>query len=116
MKIRENITIYQCDFCGKKYLIEHFCKSHEEKCKKNPDNFRICHSCDNLEQIETEYYYDTFQGEGVRTVKVFHCKVKKEYLYPASVGHSEYGAYEFGDIENNPMKSECDEYTEYLPF
>lgn len=99
---------YKCDFCSKLYQRKNFAEAHEIKCKKNPDNFRVCHGCDFLEQVEREYYYDTYCGEGSRMVKVFYCSKVETYLYPASVGHNIEAPYEFGDIENEPMKNNCD--------
>lgn len=107
MKIITKPT-YKCDFCSKLYQRKHFAEQHEIKCKKNPDNFRICHECAHLNSKTEEYFFDTGYGEDSRKVKVFYCDKIKTFLHPASVEHSEQGAYELGYESNEPMKKECE--------
>lgn len=59
MKEIHNITLYSCDFCGKKYRRKHDCLRHETKCSKNPKNKHKCFYCVSLEKREcSEPCYD----------------------------------------------------------
>lgn len=103
---------YKCEHCSKLYQLQRFAEAHEPKCYKNPDNFRICHSCPHLKQGEKTYYFDTEHGDGSKKVKVFRCDKLGLLLHPASVEHSEQGAWDFGDELNEPMKKECEHFAE----
>lgn len=48
MKTLPPKTRYQCDYCGRRYLIRSACMNHEFKCYKNPE--RNCTTCDNSGQ------------------------------------------------------------------
>ena len=59
----KQVTAYRCDFCGKTYLREYACKSHEhDRCTQNPEIRPLCYSCkhydpswEDTEQDEIEY-------------------------------------------------------------
>ena len=106
---------YKCDFCSKLYQIERYAIEHEPRCRKNPENHRICHGCNHLTPVTLDYHYDTYIGMDVRKVKAFYCSKIQSHLYPASIEHSQHGPYEFGDIDNQPMRKDCEhfEYKEY---
>jgi len=103
---------YKCEYCPKLYQRKDFAVKHETKCRKNPNNFKICHDCKHLNPEKAQHYYDTVKGEEMDLVNVFYCKMVEKYLHPLSVEFSDRGPYEFGDIENVPMKKEC-QYYEY---
>lgn len=99
-------TIYRCDHCGKNYFIKSACERHEPKCPKNEINKRQCFGCGNLTKKIIPYYFDTFQGESKRMVNVFFCEKIDSALHPP---HSN-DPFEFGDVSNEEMKKECEQY------
>ena len=48
MKTIENVTLYACDHCGKKYQRQHACQNHEQWCSKNSNNKHQCFNCVHL--------------------------------------------------------------------
>lgn len=111
----ETRTIYRCEFCNKIYLRKNPAERHEEQCNSNPINFRACSSCEHFKKVEETYYFDTYCGEGSRKVQVFKCDKINSFIHPLSVERNG-TAFEFGDLDNVPMKKECEYYTEDLPF
>ena len=101
---------YKCEYCSKLYQMRYYAERHETRCRKNPENNRLCMDCIHLENAVETYYFDTFNGECERTVKVLKCGKKGIYVYPVSVKFSQMGPYEFDDIANEEMKKECDDY------
>lgn len=57
---------------------------HEKWCASNPDNWKACSGCVNLEEtlVEVESGY---MEDGVRDAKAFRCKVLNKLLYPIKV-------------------------------
>lgn len=45
MKLLENTTIYQCEYCNKISLSKGGMAVHEKHCKNNPANHLLCASC-----------------------------------------------------------------------
>ena len=111
-EIRE---IYKCDYCNKIYQRRNAAINHEERCNSNPKNFKACSSCEHLKKVEETYYFDTYNGEGSRQVQIFKCDKINSFVHPASVERNG-TAFEMGDLDNVPMKKECEYYTEDLPF
>ena len=57
MKILENTTIYQCEYCGRISLSNGGTKYHERFCKKNlniPTSSADCFSCSLLKVVDAE--------------------------------------------------------------
>ena len=54
MKSITDKTVYKCEFCGKLSLSKGAMKVHEMNCKKNPNNWTDCASCEYL-NYETGY-------------------------------------------------------------
>ena len=50
MKVKENVTVYSCEYCKKKLFRQHAMEAHEMMCNKNPDNYRPCYGCKYLEK------------------------------------------------------------------
>lgn len=50
--IKENVNIYQCPYCKKIYLIEHYAKLHMKDCNQNPANKVMCFTCKYFEGRE----------------------------------------------------------------
>jgi uncharacterized radical SAM superfamily protein len=42
MKVTENVTVYQCEHCGKKLFRKHAMIKHEELCNNNHKNYKAC--------------------------------------------------------------------------
>jgi hypothetical protein len=113
MKIIENITVYQCEFCKRKMYRKHAMLAHEVKCTYNPENIAKCSGCDFIKEIETTYTVDDYDGEREVSTKAFRCTKLDKMLYPAKVVHK-------GILEKYPesfegqeqMPKEC----EYFSF
>lgn len=93
MKVKENVTVYQCEFCDKKLFIKAAMIKHEKWCNSNPDNFRACVGCIHLEEIKIEYSYSVpilgenlgviFDGSTVEKVtNGFKCNKLNKIIYP----------------------------------
>lgn len=42
MKELKNKTLYECEFCKKKYQVSNACQKHELYCPRNPNNNHVC--------------------------------------------------------------------------
>ena len=91
MKVLENINLYVCEHCKKRYLKKHACEIHEILCYSNPENFRACSHCIHLEETTIDYEKDIIRcGENLgvifdtetRKAKTFHCKKLDKLMYP----------------------------------
>lgn len=82
MKTIKNTTIYKCIYCGKIYVRKFYAEKHHFRCKNNPKNIGICHSCNNIE--EKYFSVDCFNqhSEWVSEKKSLYCTKKKIYLKP----------------------------------
>lgn len=110
--ITETREIYKCGHCRKLYQIKSACIKHEIQCSNNPENDRACFGCVFLEKKEVLHYSDDPMCEGWK-VNVLHCSKIDSYLYPPKVEIKGNMYNEFnlaGNIENNPMRKDCDDY------
>lgn len=103
MKIKENITVYQCDHCKKHYVRKHMCEKHENLCTKNPENIPACWGCANLIkegfEIEGEYYSSK--------AKTFKCKKTDSTMCPITSSKKDsYINYSF--VADIVMPKKCD--------
>ena len=108
MKI-ETKEIYKCEHCNKLYQIKSYCLKHEISCHKNPDNYRVCFSCNHLEKKNYTLFFDMPDGsEMERKVDLLFCPKIGSFLYPPKVEHKG-NAYELFDT-NKPMPRTCKVY------
>ena len=109
MRVKENVTLYYCSHCSKRYEKEYACVKHEHWCSSNPKNFKICgNDCQHLEEVKVEYY--DYSDRPVNA-KGFYCKAKEINIYPLVVerkGLVEKYPETFEDAE--PMPKECKLY------
>ena len=84
MKIKENVTLYKCDFCKKEMKRKHSMIKHEIECNNNPNNSRPClQSCKYLErkEIDVDTSKEDYGGEPIfKTYSTFYCALKEEFL------------------------------------
>lgn len=89
MKTLENISVYICDHCKKRYFVKGACERHEKVCYSNPENYRACSACIHIEEIEIKYtkeeWFDGRVIEQKYSVKGFRCKKLDKKLYPFKV-------------------------------
>jgi hypothetical protein len=111
MKI-EIKEVYKCDHCRKLYQRKKACIKHESLCGKNPENETKCFNCEFLEKERLTEYFDTGHGEGQRPVDVFFCKKINSALFPLTIDPNK--RIDFDDIENQPMKKNCDQFRDKL--
>lgn len=100
----KDVTIYICDLCNKKYFRKHAAVSHEERCTKNPDNFRPCFTCQFLQKEKI----DLSEGPIRFVASLMHCKKKAVFLHPPSV-EKKGNKIDLGG-ENYPMPRNCNLY------
>jgi len=105
------VTIYTCAHCGKYYKRKHFCLAHEKMCKKNPENDRQCFYCQFLSKKDVEMECDEGYGEYLRTVTLFFCEKREEYVYTPQ-NEMKGNAFAF-DEPNEPMPKQCDDRDNY---
>jgi hypothetical protein len=118
MKVKENITIYKCDFCKKELKRRYAMERHEERCYNNPANDRPCLHCPHLERKEILFdtgiigYYD---GEPVmRGAKTFYCAAKSILLlhpktkYLTGSGNLAFVWLDDKETEQFDMPTQCD--------
>ena len=78
MIVKENVTIYQCEFCKRNMLVKHAMIKHIVWCYKNPANKVKCENCVHLKEVENEYTVFRFNGyeetEYTRKSKSFKCE------------------------------------------
>jgi hypothetical protein len=118
------VTQYKCDHCSKKMVVQSAMQRHEEKCFKNPANFRVCHDCIHLQETEIEYFVDTYQdyggfGEKRKTVTGFRCTKFDLLLYPYKAEYKNLpNKYPETFEGQEPMRKECEafNYKYSLPF
>ena len=119
MKIEENVTVYQCEYCNKKLFRKHSMVRHEEFCSYNPKNKCACSGCDHLEETTVTYlsgYGDMMGNEAERTAIAFHCKKLDKMLYPLKVARlklDEKYPETFEGQELMPNKCESRQVTDY---
>lgn len=82
MRVKENVTIYQCDFCNRKMFRKHSMEKHEKWCDHNPQNFRACGSCQFLDETVVYYSYDKGLGEVNKKTNGFRCSKLNKDIYP----------------------------------
>lgn len=114
MIIKENITVYICQHCKKRYFKKHACEKHETLCYSNPENFRACTGCEHLQEIDAEYWMDTFDGGRAVKTKGFRCTKLEKELYPFKVerkGLVEKYPESFEGVE--PMPKRCDLHSDF---
>jgi len=109
-------TIHRCGYCKKVYFRVRNCEYHETMCHKNPENYRLCLHCGELEKKKVEVRFETYGGEDFITYNLFYCEKINSYLYPPqseikenTILMEDIGD---GDIYNIPMKKECEFYHE----
>lgn len=113
MKIKENVTLYICEHCGKKYFLKYWCEKHEDKCSSNPKNFTDCSFCKFLEQRDMQFieFVSTPYGEHEeeRSITAFWCDFKKHWVYPRHIVNNPIDSSNIDyEIDNEPMPNKCD--------
>lgn len=105
MKIKENITIYQCEHCSKVYQRENYCIEHENVCSKNPENIPACWNyCEHL--VKKEFVEESYNGWDSYTFKgkSFYCKKKDMFMKPIT-----------SDKKGSEIRYECDTVDTVMP-
>ena len=109
----KQVTLYICDYCGKKYQRKHYAEIHEKRCNKNPDNYRPCFDCENLKKRETEVSFCSYSGEVNAVYKLFYCSKREVFIYPPSAGFKK-NSIDIGDLDNIAMPTKCEYLSEFL--
>lgn len=105
--------IYKCEYCRKLYQIKRFAIQHEKTCRKNPVNYRCCFSCCYLHEKDFEVIEDADFGIST-TYKLLYCEKINCFLYPPKVEEKNNAIItDSSDIDNIPMKKECEFLEEY---
>lgn len=117
MIIKENITIYICEHCGKKLFRKHSMVFHEQFCSSNPANKKACAGCIHLRETIVEVSVpdcsNDYDGPATRNVTGFLCEKKNIMVYPLKVqrlGLTEKYPDTFENQEPMPKDCELAEY------
>lgn len=117
MKTKENVTVYNCDFCNKRYLVKNACLNHEKWCGSNPETFPACTGCEHIETIEKSIWVGGDEDGYSRNVTAFRCKAKGIGLYPAKAERLKLTTrYPENFVGEELMPIKCDQKVDYLPF
>lgn len=120
MKVKQNVTVYSCDFCKKKMFREHAMKRHEEMCFRNPENKRPCFTCQHFEMKEVDvnwqdpvYYADHTEKKTLMFCNKFnHCLISPQ----TSIKGNAISSDDLYDYDNEDMPLNCGEWVVNLPF
>lgn len=115
MKTRNNITVYQCDFCSKKLFRKQAMEKHEIKCSSNPANIRACFDCEFCEKVSIMYEPESYSMNSESIFKAsfsFKCNKKEVFMYPPKVEHGSgipsYVLHKGEEILQEPMPLKCE--------
>jgi len=85
MKVKD-VTLYICEYCGKRLIRKHAMIKHESNCPKNPKNIPACFNCEHCLKEDISYYIDTDANDpdGYIEVKAtcLKCDNTGQLMYP----------------------------------
>lgn len=111
MIIKENVTLFICQHCRKRYQVKRSCENHEQWCKNNPDNWAKCGGCTYLQEKQKEIWPD--DRENPKQSKSFFCRKKQIEVYPLIVARLKLPEKYPDDFEGaERMPKECDFFTD----
>jgi hypothetical protein len=117
MNIKENVTLYYCDFCKKELKLKHAMAKHEFLCFNNPINHKKCQfGCIHLEKITMDVQWEQYSDyhSDVKEVEVFKCNKLDKLMFPWKIErkklHEKYETYQ----DQEPMPKECDSFEEEI--
>lgn len=115
MFIKENVTIYKCEFCKKELKVKHAMVKHEDDCISNPKNFRICHDCTFCEEKQVDYTVFGFNGysevEVDKKANGFYCTKLAKAIYPYKCERKKLPEkYPETFVDQIPMKKDCEHF------
>lgn len=122
MIVKQNVTLYKCEFCNKELKRKHAMENHELSCSGNPINHRAClNGCNYLERVSIEYDTGRLEyGDGepiFRDGQAFVCtKLNKLLLHPKVEGESllRYVYLNKQETEQHDMPKECQHYNDNI--
>lgn len=107
MIIKENITLYKCEYCGKALFRRKMMEKHEDLCNNNPKNFKACMDCKFLEKVQVDVHWldgHPDYNANERKVEAFKCNKLDKLMFPFSIErkklHEKYDTY--ADQERMP--------------
>lgn len=111
MKVKENVTLYKCDYCNKSMQRKHAMELHELWCSKNPENSNVCSMCSYLEKKEEtiDIYNPCGYPDTTMKLNYFFCNKLKIRLHPLKcerLGMTTGYAEQFED--STLFKKECE--------
>lgn len=80
MIVIQNVTLYKCEYCGKKQHRAHTMRRHEKWCHRNPANRHACFGCVFLE-VHTTEIYENGSGFPPKQGKAFYCNTLGDDLF-----------------------------------
>lgn len=118
MKIKENVTVYQCEHCKRKMFVKSAMERHEKWCDSNPDNAKACVGCKHLEETRIEWHYDSYYyGTGTASSKGVRCIKLDKLLYPLKAERKGLpDKYPETFEGQDPMPKECEHFRSELDF
>ncbi len=101
-------TTYRCEHCKKIYFRKYFALRHEERCNKNPINFRPCFNCPQLIMKNVTIYDEYFRSKS----SILFCRKDDCGVYPPEVEYK--GNALDTEYDNIPMPKQCDWYDDWI--
>lgn len=124
MRVKENITLYICEHCKKRYEVKPAAERHELYCFRNPANFHACFKhCKHLIKDKEKFDEDPHGGWATTDMErvSFQCAITKQFMY-SFVAERRNCVPVYNDWEEDreyirmPLECEHYEYGENLPF
>lgn len=110
MKVKNNVTVYQCDFCNKKLFRKNAMVNHEIKCSKNPKNIRACFDCVHCEVVNILFESDvqTYNDDDDTLIesKTFKCNKKNIFMFPPKLEYRENGVPSYVEYKGDEIMQE----------
>lgn len=112
MKITDNITVYQCEFCKKKLFRKHAMEHHEKYCRLNPEMERVCYDCIFKKETVVKVHKQGEHGEPyTEDYKAYSCEKLNTLIYHPIVERKKMIKKMPSVFENQiPMKKDCEHY------
>jgi hypothetical protein len=84
MIVKENVTLFICEHCRKKYQIKSACEKHEPHCSHKKENQSACSGCVYLKEFKVDVFTGNDHNGEEQSISIngFSCSKLDKVLYP----------------------------------
>ena len=100
--IIKTLETYRCEHCRKLFVQKPAAERHEDRCKRNPDNFRPCFACEHLTKVNANLIDE---DRGIETLR---CRKRNVFLY-TPINQKKGRIYDVGE-DSEAMPVGCDQF------